>query len=139
MCNEKEESKREKIISVISNFDFDKYSSPTEWINLLIDNSGYPIFNKKSNSVEVKLIYTSDTNRELNDIDFTLEVFVYGKTIVTTIGKAPSLCLFIAQAISACYLESIRPVYKNLRERKVKKTRRFNRGIIYAPELVAFG
>jgi len=128
--HEKESSKREKIISVISNFNFDNYQMASEWINLYIDGSGYPVFKKKSNSVEVKLIYTSDTAGELNDIDFTLELFVYGKTIVTTTCKAPTLCLLISQAIAAQYLEAVRPVYTNIREKKPKKTRRFKRGII---------
>jgi hypothetical protein len=132
--NEKGSFRRDKIISVISNFDFDKYRSESEWISLFIDDFDYPIFRKKTNSVEVDLIYTSATDGILEDKNFTLEIFVYDRTIVTCKGKAPSLCFLIAKAISAVFLESVRPVYKHLTEKKPKKTRRYKRGIIYAVE-----
>jgi hypothetical protein len=135
--NEKGNSKRDKIISVISNFDFDRYRTENEWVSLFIDDYDYPIFKKKTNSVEVSLIYTSATDGILEDKNFTFELFVYGKTIITCSGKAPSLAFIISQAISSAFLEAIRPVYKNLTERKPKKTRRFKRGIIYAPTFSA--
>ena len=132
LIDEKDNSKRSKIISVISTFDFDPYNTASEWISLYIDDFDYPVFKKKKNSVEVKLVYTSDTNGELNDIDFTFELFVYGKTVITCKGKAPELCLSIAQAISSSYLESIRPVYTNLKGKRNKKKICF-----FVPELIA--
>jgi hypothetical protein len=124
--DEKGNSKRDKIISVISNFDFDRFRSASEWISLYIDDYDYPVFKKKINSVEVSLIYTSDTGGILKDKNFTLEVFVYGRTIITCLGKAPSLAFLIAKAISADFLEAIRPAY-NLKEKKSKRTRRFKK------------
>jgi hypothetical protein len=134
---EKADSKRDKIISVISNFDFDCYRSASEWVSLYIDDFDYPQFKKKTNSVEVSLIYTSATDGILEDKFFKLEIYVYGRTIITCKGKAPGLCFLISQAISADFLEAIRPVFKNLTEKKPKKTRRFKKGIIYAPTRVA--
>jgi len=115
MFIEKHFSQRDKIFTVITNFDFDKYSTSNEWVNLYIDVSGYPVFKKKNNSVEVKLIYTSASERELKDINFTVEIFVYGKTIVTSRGKVPELCLKIARILSEKYFESI----KNFQYEKV--------------------
>jgi hypothetical protein len=124
---EKEESKRDKIISLISNFDFDRFRSDSEWISLFIDDFDYPRFNKKSNSVEVSLIYTSCREGILEDQFFTLEVFVYGKTIITTTGKAPSLAFSVSKAIVDDYLGQTRPAIKNKSERNKAKNRRVKR------------
>jgi hypothetical protein len=134
--NDKGSFRRDKIISVISNFDFDRFRRASEWVNLFIDDSDYPVFRKKTNSVEVKLIYTSCRDGILEDIDFTLEVFVYDRTAITCKDKPPALCFLIAKAISTDFLESVRPVKNNF-ERKSKKTRRLKNDVLYGPKPVA--
>jgi hypothetical protein len=129
--NEKGNSKRDKIISTISNFDFDRFRSTSQWVSLFIDDFDYPVFRKKSNSVEVKLIYTSCRDGILEDINFTLEVFVYDRTAITCKDKPPALCFLIAKAISVDFLESVKPVYNNF-VRKPKKARRFKNGVLNA-------
>lgn len=125
-------SKRGKIISVISNFNFDNFRSDTECINLYIDDSGYPVFNMKRNSVEVRLIHTFCEGWLLEDTNFTLEVFVYGKTIVSSNKKMPKLCIEVSQTIAKIYLESVRPVYKN----QVNLFRKFQKRNNFSKELV---
>jgi hypothetical protein len=129
--NEKGSFRRDKIISVISNFDFDRFRSPSQWVSLFIDDFDYPVFRKKSNSVEVDLIYTSCRDGILEDINFTLEVFVYDRTAITCKDKPPALCFLIAKAISADFLELVKPVTTNLIRKKPKRARGFKNEVIH--------
>lgn len=131
--NEKGSFRRDKIISVISNFEFDRFRSTSQWVSLFIDDFDYPVFRKKSNSVEVDLIYTSCRDGILEDINFTLEVFVYDRTAITCKDKPPALCFLIAKAISTEFLELVKPVTTYLKRKKPKRARSFKNEIIHAP------
>jgi len=55
-----------------------------------------------------------------------VEIFVYGKTIVTSRGKVPELCLKIARILSEKYIDLI----KTYQEQKL---------ILFHPEKIAVG